>query len=334
MKILVIGGTQFIGRHLVTALKKYGHNVTLLNRGKTAPGLFPDLPVVIADRQSPDLRNVEGLMQNWDAVIDLSAYYPKDVTAILDILSGRTNRYIFCSTISVYETLMAGTTPLLSEDCSVLSCTPEEAVDTSMLTYGKRKAECERVIAAHPAKIPFVFIRPSVVFGDHDHTDRFAYWISRASNQKKFILPDDGLTVVQKTYAPDLAEAFVSSLTSTAATGNAFNIAETEPLNLRDIINTIGAHLNIKPLDYAVSIPTDWLLKQDVKPWADIPLWLPRMNMFLDTFKSRRDLNFKSTPTAKALADATDAFKKEGRAPKAGISFDAELKLINNFTAL
>jgi hypothetical protein len=88
--------------------------------------------------------------------------------------------------------------------------------------------------------------------------------------------------------------------------------------------------VNLKPLDFSVSVPTDWLLQQNVKPWADIPLWLPRTNMFLDTFKSRRDLGFKSTPTAKALADATDAFKKEGRLPKTGITFETEEKIINS----
>ncbi len=329
MNVLVVGGTQFIGRHLVKCLLKHGHSVTLLNRGKTAPGLYPELPVIIADRQSAELKNAKGLKQNWDAVIDLSAYYPKDVSNLLDILNGHTNRYVFCSTISVYQELMAGTAPLLNEESPMLSCTAAEAIDTSMMTYGKRKAECERLIASHSAKIPFAIIRPSVVFGEFDHTDRFAYWIARASRQKDFILPDDGLTISQKTYAPDLAEAFVAAMTSTAATGHAYNIAETETLNLRDTLSTMGKHLNINSLDYAASIPTTWLEKQNVKPWADLPLWLSKTNMLIDTFNSRRDLGFASTPYSKALADAADAFLKENRAPRTGLSFEAEEKLLS-----
>lgn len=329
MKILVIGGTQFIGRHVVEKLLKHGYDVTLLNRGQTAPGLFPDLQSIMADRQSPDLKNVKGLQQSWDAVIDLSAYYPKDVASLLDILDGFTSKYIFCSTISVYETLaLDGASPMLTEKSKLLSCTPEEAVDTSMMTYGKRKAECERLIEKNQSKIPFAIIRPSVVFGAYDHTDRFAYWIARVSRTKKFILPDDGLTTTHRTYAPDLAEAFVSCLTAEAALGNTYIIAETEPLNFRETVTLIGKHLNINALDNAVSVSTEWLLKQDVKPWANIPLWIPRTNMLFDTFASRRDLGFVSTTPDEALAQATDAFLKENRSLKTGMSFEFEDNLL------
>lgn len=331
MKVLVLGGTQFIGRHLVEMLIAQKHEVTLLNRGKTAPQLFPQLSLIKADRQAEALRDLPSLRQDWDAIIDLCAYYPKEVSMLLEIIKGRAGRYIFCSTISAYAALsLDSPTPLLEETSPLHECTKEQATDTSMLTYGQRKAECERVaFQQHSSGVPTIAIRPSIVYGAHDHTDRFAYWIWRASSDKSFLLPDDGLTITTKTYAPDLASAFVAALTSRSALGNAYNIAETEPMSLRDTLYHIGNHLGKKPLERANSVSSSLLLAEKVKPWADLPLWIPRTHLLIDTHRSRRDLSFVSTPTAKALANATDAFLGENRTPKTGLSQGAEAELIN-----
>ncbi len=333
MKILVIGGTQFIGRHVVEHLLADNYDVTLLNRGKTGPQLFPNVPIIKADRESDELKNIKGLQQNWDAVIDLCAYYPKDVSRILEILNGRTGRYVFCSTISVYAaSVMNEPAPIIDEASPLLSCTAKEAVNTSMTTYGQRKAECERVIMnQHKSGVPSIILRPSVVFGAHDYTDRFAYWIWRASQDKPFLLPDDGTTITSRTYAPDLASAFVACLKSKEALGKAYNIAEKDPLNFRDTIHCIGAHLHKKPLEYAVSATSEWLLNENVKPWSDFPFWLPRMNLIIDTAISRKDLVFADTFPAKALADATDSFLAENRIPKAGLSQGTEAELLAKF---
>jgi len=331
MKVLVFGGTQFIGRHVVMKLLEANHNVTLLNRNKTAPGLFPDLPSIKADREHDDLKNIKELQQDWDAVIDLCAFYPKNVESLLETLKGHAGRYILCSTLSAYiASSMEGQTPTIDENSPLRDCTPEEAVDTTMATYGQRKAQCERV-AMKQSHTPTVTIRPSLVYGAFDHTDRFAYWIYRATHDQPFILPDDGLTITRRTYAPDLAQAFVSCVTSTSALGNAYNIAETDPLNFRDTTYLIGKHAKKKPLDHAISISSDWLLKEGVSPWSDLSLWLPRVNLLVDTHKSRKDLNFVSTPPEQALAEATDAFLKENRVPKAGLSLSAEKELLTKF---
>jgi 2'-hydroxyisoflavone reductase len=333
MKILVMGGTQFIGRHVVNELLRAGHDVTLLNRGKTAPGIFSQLPLIQLDRQSEELERSPELKRSWDTVIDLSAYFPKEVERILSLLKGRCGRYVYCSTISVYSNLADSPLPLLRESDDLKSCSAEQAIDSSMNTYGERKAECERVALAQQAGgVPVVILRPSVVYGAHDHTDRFAYWIFRASRQAAFILPDAGLTMTRKTYAPDLAKAFVSALTAPNALGQAYNIADEETLSFRDTLRQLGVSLGTEPLDHAISIDAAELEKAGVKAWVDFPLWMPRTHLLADIFQSRRDLQFESTPPAQALAEAAEAFGKEHREPRAGLSLAAESELLARLT--
>jgi 2'-hydroxyisoflavone reductase len=330
VKVLVIGGTQFIGRHVVEKLLAANHEVTLFNRGKTGPTVFPDVPLILADRTSNELPNLKPLRQNWDAVIDLCAYYPLDVSRLLSILNGHTGRYTLCSSVSAYEaSKMLGPTPVMDESSPLRECSPEEATDTTMATYGERKAECERVAMRQSADgVPSIVIRPGLVYGAHDHTDRFAYWIWRTAQEKPFILPDDGLSITARTYVPDLASAFVACLNSNLALGKAYNIAETHPLNFRDTLGQIGTHLKKDPLALAVSVPSEKLLELGVEPWSDLPLWLPNMSMLIDTTRAQRDLAYKSTPTAHALATATESFLSEKRAPRAGLSSEAEARLL------
>jgi 2'-hydroxyisoflavone reductase len=334
MKVLVLGGTQFIGRHVVAKLIADGHEPTLLNRGRTAPGIFADLPLIRADREEPSFETRAELKQDWDAVIDLSAYFPRTLEPLLRALLGRTGRYVLCSTLSAYvASSTGGPTPTIEESSPLKTCTEEQARDTSMQSYGERKAECERVaMKLHAAGLPVTILRPSLVFGAHDHTDRMAYWLWRASPQRRpgtaFILPDDGLTIVRRTYAPDLDQAFPMAITKSEDIGQANNIAESDPLSIRDTVHAVGEHFGIRPLEDAVSLPADALLREGVKPWMDLPLWIPRTNLLVDTFKSRRDLDFVSTPAREALAAAADAFLREGREPKAGLSPSTEQELI------
>jgi nucleoside-diphosphate-sugar epimerase len=199
-----------------------------------------------------------------------------------------------------------------------------------MGSYGQRKAECERVAMAQQLDgVPVVILRPSLVYGAYDHTDRMAYWLWRASRKEAFLLPDSGLTIVRRTYAPDLAKACAKSVASKDALGHAYNIAETELLNFRDLVYWAGVHLGTKPLEHAVPIPAARLLKAGIKPWVDLPMWIPETNLLVDTFRSRKELGFISTSAAQALADATDAFLREGREPKTGLSPSAEAEILS-----
>ncbi len=331
MNVLVLGGTLFIGRHVVQSLLRAGHAVTLANRGITNPELFADLPRLKIDRDQPGAFDDPGLRRDWDAVIDLSGYFPGNVAELLQALRGRCGRYVFCSTLSVYAALeREGPVPLLHESDELLTCSPEQAIDRSSASYGQRKAECERAALAQQSSggVPVVILRPAVVFGAHDPTDRIAWWISRAKSERPFILPDDGLTITRRTYAPNLAAAFAAALASPDAIGNAYNIAEIDALNFRDTLFHLGRHLGSQPLSHAVEIPGDELLAHGVREWSDFPLWLSQKNLLVDTYAARRDLGYVSTPPQRALAEAADAFVAEDRPCKAGLSMEAESELL------
>lgn len=330
MKVLVLGGTQFIGRHVVRKLHGVGYTLTLLNRGKTAPGLFPEHHQILADRESEAFLSLPALKEDWDAVVDLSAYYPKSLGRLLRLMNGRVGRYVLCSTLSAYvSSAVGGPTLIISETDPLRPCTEAEAIDTTMASYGQRKAECERVAMQESAKgLPVIILRPCVVFGEHDHTDRLAYWIWRASRKEPFILPDAGLTITRRTYAPDLASAFVAALKIPRAIGQAYNVAETDPLSFRDTLYWLGVHLKSNPLDHAVSVSSDWLTEQNVRAWVDLPLWIPKTNLLVDTFKARSELDVLGTPAAQALSEAADAFLRQGRSPAAGLSMQAEVELL------
>jgi 2'-hydroxyisoflavone reductase len=332
MKILLLGGTQFIGRHVAQELLLQGHQLTLLNRGRTDPDAFRDLPLIRMDREMEDPVEKPELRGDWDAIVDLTAYYPESLSQLLSFMKGRAGRYVQCSTLSAYiASTLDDPTPMIDEDDPLRSCTTQEAKDSSMATYGQRKAECERVaMSQHSDGIPVVILRPCVVYGEKDHTDRMAYWIWRAHQNKSFILPDAGLTIVRRTYAPDLARAFASSLTASAAPGNAYNIAETDPLSFRDTLFHLGHHLGTHPLEHAVSMDADHLMAKGIKPWTDLPMWLPRKNLLVDTFKARRDLGYLSTPPSAALAQAADAFLALKRAPKTGLTQEKEARILES----
>jgi nucleoside-diphosphate-sugar epimerase len=306
-----------------------------LNRGKTAPELFADLPKIILDRETDAVLESTKLKQDWDTVIDLCAFYPKDVARITQTLHGRAGRYVLCSTLSAYRaSTLPGPTPIIDEDSELQSCSSEEAVDRTLITYGQRKAECERVAMAqhHAGGIPTVILRPCLVYGPFDHTDRFAYWIWRASRSEPFILPEGGLTIIRRTYAPDLAQAFVLAVTAKNASGRAYNIAESDPLSFRDTLYWIGKHLGTHPLNHAIPVSSEVLLKEKIKQWIDFPSWLAQTNLLVDTFRSRHELGFMSTPTKDAIAKATDAFLAEKREPKAGLTLAAEAALISKLS--
>lgn len=334
MKVLVIGGTQFIGRHVVDQLLANGHDVTLFNRGKTGAELFPELNRLKGDREQDNLQEISGLQQNWDAVIDLCAYFPSSLPDLLGRLNGHAGLYVQCSTISVYEaSINIDPSRPLAETSKVFDCSTSEAVDVSMRTYGQRKAECERVaIKQQRGGIPVVIIRPSVVYGEHDHTDRFAYWIWRAAGDRKFILPENGLTTVQKTYAPDLARAFVSALNKPHAIGKAYNIADTFPLSLNTSIKLIGEATGRDSLENAVPVSAKELQRLNVSPWSDLPLWIPSTNFLVDTFLARRDLDFASTLPEVAVKTAAEAFLNLKQKPKAGMSAEAEATLLQKLS--
>lgn len=197
MKILVFGGTRFVGRHIVEALFAGGHAVTLFNRGKTNPKLFPAAEKLIGDRDG-GLDVLEG--SHWDAAIDVNGYIPRLVEDSSRSLANMVERYIFISTISVYANFF----PLQAEDAPLDSIEDPNTEEITADTYGPLKATCEQVAeASMPNRV--LILRPGHVAGPHDYTDRFTYWVRSICRGGEMLAPGDPDLPIQFIDARDLA---------------------------------------------------------------------------------------------------------------------------------
>lgn len=199
MKILVIGGTQFIGRHIVEAALEKGHEITLFHRGKTNPELFSEAGVerVQGDRMT-DLDRLKG---EWDTVIDTCGYFPRAVRISAEYLRGKVKNYVFISTISVYRDFSKKG---IDESAYVKTLEEPDLEEVNPSTYGPLKTECEGVVRGIFDKNALV-IRPGVVAGPYDPTDRFTYWAHRVAQGGEVLSPGRPDADVQVIDARDLA---------------------------------------------------------------------------------------------------------------------------------
>lgn len=248
MKLLVLGGTQFVGRAIVEAALARRHEVTLFNRGRTNPGLFPDAEHVQGDR-TRDLSPLAG--RRFDAVIDTSGYEPHVVRASVEALEG--TPYVYVSSISAYADLSVG---------------PNEESPTygSGDGYGELKAACERELPADS-----LVVRPGLVVGPHDHTYRFTYWVDRIARAGEVVAPEPRSAPVQIIDARDLGEWIVRCVEQgTRGTYNA--IGPVAPLTMEELLETIRAAIGSDARFHWIDEET--LRRHEVQEWMELPLWL------------------------------------------------------------
>lgn len=208
MRILIVGGTKFVGWHIVDAALAAGHEVTLLHRGRTGADQFPEARHLLADRNG-DLGVLAG--GRWDATVDVSAYLPRQVSALASALSGNGGRYVFVSSVSVYAPPAA---PGYPEDSPVCALPPGPVPETvTDENYGALKALCERTANEHFGPSTLV-IRPTYVIGPRDHTGRFAYWVHRLARGGDVLAPGHADRAIQTIDARDLAAFVVRSVSS------------------------------------------------------------------------------------------------------------------------
>jgi 2'-hydroxyisoflavone reductase len=265
-KILILGGTGFLGPALVEAAQPRGHTLTLFNRGKTRPGLFPDVEKLHGDRDG----HLEALAgRKWDVVIDTSGYVPRVVRASAELLAPNVEQYLFISTISVYKDMDRYG---LDEDSAVATVEDEKTEDVSKY-YGALKASSEKAAqAAMPGRATIV--RPGLIVGQGDPTDRFTYWPVRVARGGEVLAPGDGADPVQFIDVRDLA-AFILGLAEQRAVGTFNAIGPAKTLSMRELLEACkaanGGDARFNWVD------SDWLVdQQQVIPWSDMPVWIPR----------------------------------------------------------
>ncbi len=269
MKLLVIGGTMFLGRHLVDAALAGGHEVTLANRGKTNPDLFPSVERLAVDRDN-DLSALE--TGEWDAVIDTCGYVPGHVRPLAELLADRVGHYTFVSSVSVYSDVSK---PGVDEESPVGSLDDESVTEVTGETYGPLKVLCENAVRSVYGNRAMI-VRPGLIVGPWDPSDRFTYWPRRFDLGGEAIVPGWRDMPVQLADVRDLSEWMVSA--ADAKTSGVFNgTGPDTPWTLEEMVNACIAAAGPNSAT-PVWVDEEFLLEHEVGPWAELPVWLPSMS--------------------------------------------------------
>lgn len=318
MNILIIGGTTFVGRHIVEAAIHKDYEITLFNRGISNPDVFPELPHIIGDRKK-DAEKLAG--QKWDAVIDTCAFSPEDLMPVLKHLD--TDFYVFISTISVYNDYK-------SEAPSETSKT----IDAKLINgeapgkiYGMLKAQAEKIVLENLGDGALI-IRPSIVAGPHDPTDRFTFWAEKFTKKEKVLVPGAKTRKVQWIDARDLAVFIMKQLET--KTSGIFNVAA-DSVEMEAFIDALSTGQSED-----VWVDDAFLVEQGIEPF-DIPLWIPTSEEHPEGFIAVKNAKAKRAGlecrSAKETAnDIRDWLKAtEERPLKASLSRERELALLKSY---
>lgn len=320
--VLVLGGTQFIGRNLVERMLGIeGLAITLFNRGRTGGELFPGVARIIGDRRTKDIERIAS--KDWDVVVDLSCYFPDDLKSTLRNLKGRPERYVFVSTCSVYEP--NDTRILRNEEAMILGCTQVEYADTTPATYGNRKAECERILAA--SGLDHVVFRPALVYGPYDPTDRLYYWLHQVKCMDELLLPDNGERKFSVTYVQDLVDAIVRAIQHETSS-SVYNAITKSEVSIGEIVRTTSDLLG-RSVPY-FDAPPELLKRNGVRPWVDIPLWLDGDHFTYSNQRIKTELAFEPSPLRRSLEETLAYEEARGwPAPKSGMTESRRRELVD-----
>lgn len=296
MDLLIIGGTRFLGRHLVDAALARGDTVTLFNRGQTQAVLPAGVTLLKGDRRGDLSALAAGA---WDAVIDTCAYLPGDVSWLTTALAGRVGRYLLVSSISAYASA-ARPTP---EDAPLGSIDDADTTVVDGRTYGPLKALCEAAALRVLGDAACTIVRPGLIVGPHDPTERFTWWPARlaraADDHQPVLVPGAPQRPLQAIDVRDLAPWLLRLMDG--STGGAFNA--TSPPGaltwgglLQACAQAAGCGAGPAGPDLRW-LPDGHLLAHSVQPWRDLPLWLPA-----DGPAAAEHAAFMAVPTARAQA--------------------------------
>lgn len=286
-RILILGGTNFIGRNLVEKLLESNeYEITLFNRQRTYSYLFPEINKIKGDRETNEIRQITG--KNWNYVIDLSCYYPNSLERVLNSI-GSLEKYIFISTCSVYEN-ENNYTILRNEQSKILTCSSEQKTDRNPETYGNRKAECEQILKK--SGFPYVILRPALVYGKYDPTDRLYYWLYQIKMNNVLLLPENGERLFSTTYVSDLVSAIIQSLKSDVQS-EIYNVITHPKTSIKQIIDL--ASQSIKNNNSIVNGSVEFLKQNGINQWTDMPLWINGDHFTYTNKKLKEDLGIKIT---------------------------------------
>ncbi|MFF7636516.1 NAD-dependent epimerase/dehydratase family protein [Kitasatospora sp. NPDC008050] len=316
MRILVLGGTAFVGRAIVDEALRTGAEVTLFGRGRTGTGLFPSTPRLIGDRETGDYDALRGA-GDWDAVVDVSGYVPRHVGQAMAALGDRIGRYLFISSHAVYT--RTGVGPGSDED------TPRrppvrDTEELSEASYGPLKVACEDDVLARYGERATI-VRPGKVAGPHDAQTGLTYWVRRAARGGRVALPGSPEQPIQLVDSRDLARLVVRLLLDDRP-GAFHAVGPAEPTTLAGLITTCarvaGSEVEIVPVP-AEAAPSFFPLIRPAAQWTDQQRSPARA----------RAAGLTATPLATTIADVLAWDRERGEPPlEHGLSAAQEAKLL------
>ena len=265
MRILIIGGTRFLGRHLVEAALAHRHEVTLFNRGQSNPDLFPQLETIIGDREK-DLDRLKGRI--WDTVIDVAGYLPRLVRLSAEVLEPSVSRYVFISSLSVYADFRKIG---IDESYPVGKIEGESVEEITGETYGPLKALCEKAVREIYGERALM-IRPGLIVGPHDPTDRFTYWPVRVARGGDVLAPQKPEATTQIIDVRDLSD-FIIKLIEENASGIYNATGPDHELTMGQLLE-VSKQVSGSDADFKWA-GVEFLNQNKVEAWSDMPAWIP-----------------------------------------------------------
>ncbi len=339
-KILILGGTSFLGPAVVEAALAAGHEVTLFNRGKTNPGLFPNVEKLRGQRRRPrpdrpkdpaqDLSALQG--RKWDAVVDPSAYFTGEVEDVCKVLAGNASQYVFVSSLSVYKSLEQDASTV-DEQSPLCECDDKYAQDMgpNFERYGALKRYCEEAVsAAFPGHATLV--RPGYIVGPGDTSDRFSYWPARFVRGGECLAPGPKDNDLQFVDVRDLGE-FIVHLVDTGDAGPFNAVGFDAPITTEEFLHTGKGTLNHKCS--FTWVDDAFLEANGVSSWGEMGCWTPKAK----NGHSKNDRAIAAGATFRPIAETirdTAKWIREGRGDgewRAGMKPEREKELLAKWKA-
>ena len=291
MRLLVLGGTKFLGRAIVEEALARGHELALFNRGTTNADLFPEVEQLHGDRTG-DLSALEG--RTWDAVLDPSGYVPAVVRSSAELLRD-SGRYVFISSVSVYADFTQAWDE--SGPLSELGDGPADELASDLSNYGSLKVLCEQEVGRVFGERALI-VRPGLIVGPHDPTGRFTYWPQRLRRGGEILAPGPPERIAQFIDVRDLAEWIVAAV-------------ERE---LSGVFNATGAGVRWEELLAGANVTwvtDEFLREQEVGEWMELPLWIADGALEVDVRRAAVE-GLRARPVEESLAGALDAPAVDG----------------------
>jgi nucleoside-diphosphate-sugar epimerase len=328
MRVLVLGGTGYVGRRITEQLVARGDEVTVVSRGRLQPGILGQVEHLALDRKDRPTFETAFQARHFDAVMDNIAYEREDVESALRAFRGRAGQYIFTSSVAVYDRASL-VRPLLESDAVLTQMPGASDSDATAFhptrgqAYAVGKRQAELALVENSADLPFTALRAPIVVGPDDRTQRIWWFVQRLQGGGPLVIPDWGPgRVFQVVFADDLARAFVLAMENPSARCKAYNIAQPDVFSPESWIEALAVALGVRA--ESVRIPESLLAPAGLSDYAMPIAGRPFGYMLMDTAAAREELGLATTPlqdwvatTARGCAGSRPAADSAGYAGRA-----------------